>query len=100
MGPNPNSVPQAGLDTKARDQPIAQLIVAAIDNGADSNDLLLYNPVNWRSANGTDFPPLSDWLVPSVNLTINGREDMFSQRCVLDVMREGLDDRAEASHWT
>jgi len=80
VGPNPTSVPQAGLDTKARDQTIAQLIVAAIDKGADPNDNLLYNPINWRSANGTDFPAESDWLVPPVDLTINGHRDMFSQR--------------------
>jgi hypothetical protein len=80
VGPNPNSVPQAGLDTKARDQEIAQLIVAAIDQGADPNGQLLYNPINWSNASNVPFPPLSDWLQPPVKLTINGRPDSFSQR--------------------
>ncbi|KAF8518425.1 hypothetical protein BU17DRAFT_48809 [Hysterangium stoloniferum] len=80
VGPNANSVPQAGLDTKARDQEIAQLIVAAIDQGSDPDNQTLYNPINWSNASNIPFPPLSDWLQPPVKLTINGHPDMFSQR--------------------
>ena len=80
VGPNPNSVPEAGLDTKARAPDIAQQLVQQIIAGADPDQQLEYNPVNWRFANGTTFLAQTNWLRPSVHLTINGRQDMFSQR--------------------
>ncbi|TDL25270.1 hypothetical protein BD410DRAFT_633830 [Rickenella mellea] len=79
-GPKSTTVPQAGLDTKARAGPLAQLIVQKIVEGADPNQNLLYNSANWAFANGTKFPPNIDWLQPPVNLTINGHQDSFSQR--------------------
>ncbi|THH21164.1 hypothetical protein EW146_g370 [Bondarzewia mesenterica] len=79
VGPKLTSVPQAGLDTKARAGPLAQLISKATAAGADPDDLLLYNPLNWRFANGTNFPADLDWLTPPVTTVINGHPDAFSQ---------------------
>ncbi|KIJ52329.1 hypothetical protein M422DRAFT_243123 [Sphaerobolus stellatus SS14] len=80
IGPNPKSVPEAGLDTKARDPDIAQQIVQKIVQGGDPNHVLEYSGANWRSANGTNFTSHTNWLVPPVHAVINGRQDMFSQR--------------------
>ncbi|KAL5522967.1 hypothetical protein ACEPAF_1234 [Sanghuangporus sanghuang] len=79
-GPKNTTVPQAGLDTKARAGPLAQLIVKRITQGADPNDFLLYNPLNWNFANNTPFPANFDWLANPVRTVINGRPDAFSQR--------------------
>ncbi|KAH9478024.1 Peptidase S41 family protein ustP [Psilocybe cubensis] len=80
-GPKSTTIPQAGLDTKARDGPLAQLIVKQIVNAnADPQDLLMYNPVNWANASNIFFAPGTDWLQPPVNTVINGRADAFSQR--------------------
>ncbi|KAH8114000.1 hypothetical protein DFH11DRAFT_1509631 [Phellopilus nigrolimitatus] len=79
-GPKNTTVPQAGLFTEARDGPLAQLIVQAIVNGADPNNELLYNSLNWAFANNTPFPANFDWLQPPVQKVINGRADAFSQR--------------------
>ncbi|PPQ65798.1 LOW QUALITY PROTEIN: hypothetical protein CVT26_000383 [Gymnopilus dilepis] len=80
-GPNSGAVPQAGLDTKARDGPLAQLITDRIVNdNADPQNLLLYNPTNWANASNVFFAPGTNWLQPPVRTTINGRADAFSQR--------------------
>ncbi|KAI5120057.1 hypothetical protein M0805_007808 [Coniferiporia weirii] len=79
-GPKNTTVPQAGLFTKARAGPLAQLIVQRIVEGADPSDDLMYNPLNWRFANNTPFPADFDWLQTPVRTVINGRPDAFSQR--------------------
>ena len=73
-------MPQAGLYTEARAGPLAQLIVKQISEGADPDNQLLYNPLNWRFANNTPFPAEYDWLQPPVPKVINGHKDAFSQR--------------------
>ncbi|KAJ3759694.1 hypothetical protein EV360DRAFT_41436 [Lentinula raphanica] len=81
VGPKNTTVPQAGLDTKARDGPLARLIVQQIiENNLDPDQDLLYNPLNWRNATNVPFTADDDWLLPPVNLTINGHADAFSQR--------------------
>ncbi|KAI0628556.1 hypothetical protein C8Q77DRAFT_1067837 [Trametes polyzona] len=80
VGPKSTTEPQAGLDTEARAGPLAQLIVKKIIAGADPSGELLYNPINWKSANNTPFPENFDWLDPAVKKVINGRQDAFSQR--------------------
>ncbi|KAF8808547.1 hypothetical protein BYT27DRAFT_7286544 [Phlegmacium glaucopus] len=81
VGPKSTSVPQAGLDTKARDGPLAQLIVKQIiDANADPQQLLLYNPTNWPNASNVFLATTDDWLLPPVLITVNGRPDSFSQR--------------------
>ena len=79
-GPKNTTVPQAGLYTETRAQPLAQAITAAIANGADPDLDLLYNPLNWAFANNTLFPAEYDWLKDPVRKVINGREDFFSQK--------------------
>lgn len=80
VGPKSTSVPQAGLDTKARAGPLAKLIVEQIVKGADPNNQLMYNSLNWQFANNTPMPARFNWLEPSVDLIINGHADSFSQR--------------------
>ncbi|KAJ3512815.1 hypothetical protein NLJ89_g3306 [Agrocybe chaxingu] len=81
VGPNSTTVPQSGLDTKARDGPLAQLIVKQIvEANADPDDFLNYNPINWADATGKFFSANDDWLQPPVLTTINGHSDAFSQR--------------------
>ena len=48
--------------------------------GSVPDEVTLYNSVNWRFANGTDFPEDYDWLQPPVTTVINGHQDAFSQR--------------------
>ncbi|KAI0367401.1 hypothetical protein BV20DRAFT_562841 [Pilatotrama ljubarskyi] len=79
-GPKSTTVPQAGLDTMTRAGPLAQLIVQKISQGADPNNFLLFNPLNWRFANNTPFPAEFDWLAHPVEKVINGRQDAFSIR--------------------
>ncbi|PPR00180.1 hypothetical protein CVT24_005078 [Panaeolus cyanescens] len=80
-GPKSTTIPQSGLDTKARDGPLARLIVEQIvQNNADPQNQLLYNPINWADANNQFFAAGTDWLEPSVNLVINNHPDAFSQR--------------------
>ena len=81
-GPKSTTVPQAGLFTEARAGPLAQQIVTAISNGADPDEQLLYNPLNWAFANNTPFPAEFNWLANPVKKIINGRSDAFSQRLV------------------
>ncbi|KAJ7577017.1 hypothetical protein C8J56DRAFT_1061728 [Mycena floridula] len=80
IGPKDTTTPQAGLFTTTRDGPLAQLIVQQIvQNNADPDAQLLYNPLQWRSFNGTPFGATEDWLQPPVAKVINGRKDAFSQ---------------------
>ncbi|KAF8198537.1 hypothetical protein BJ912DRAFT_1074631 [Pholiota molesta] len=80
-GPKSTTVPQSGLDTKARDGPLAMLIVDQIvNNNADPTAQLLYNPINWANADNVFFGPTDNWLQPPVATTVNGRADAFSQR--------------------
>ncbi|KAI8972883.1 hypothetical protein BD414DRAFT_448245 [Trametes punicea] len=79
-GPKNTTVPNAGLQTEVRDGPLAQLIVKQIIAGADPDDFLLNNPINWRFVNGTQFPADFDWLQPPVDVVINGVPDAFSRR--------------------
>ncbi|KAF8157203.1 hypothetical protein B0H34DRAFT_490777 [Crassisporium funariophilum] len=80
-GPKSTTEPQSGLDTKARDGPLAQLIVQQIvQNNADPQELLLYNPIQWADAKGNFFAATDDWLQPPVKVTINKHPDAFSQR--------------------
>ncbi|KAK7047451.1 hypothetical protein VNI00_006682 [Paramarasmius palmivorus] len=80
-GPKDTTVPQAGLDTKARNSPLAREIVdAIIKDNRDPGGLLVYNPSRWADASGRRFDTDENWLIPPVNITINGRPDQFSQR--------------------
>ena len=72
--------PQAGLYTETRAQPLAQAITAAIAEGADPYNNLLYNPLRWSYSNNTLFPEKYDWLKYPVKKVINGRKDAFSQK--------------------
>lgn len=82
VGPKATTVPQAGLDTAARDGPLAQLIVEQIISNPDidPNVELLYNPVQWSNAQNVPFNVTTNWLQPPVKEVINGRNDAFSQR--------------------
>ncbi|KAJ7064956.1 hypothetical protein C8F01DRAFT_1128917 [Mycena amicta] len=82
IGPKNSTVPQAGLDTKARDGPLARQIVQKIvdDPNLDPDGELLYNPLNWNDANNVPFPATENWLLPPVTSVINGHADAFSQR--------------------
>jgi hypothetical protein len=79
-GSKSTTVPQAGLYTETRAQPLARAITAAIANGADPEFFLMYNPLNWAFANNTRFPAEYDWLKDPVRKVINGNEDFFSQK--------------------
>ncbi|KAF9009968.1 hypothetical protein BDQ17DRAFT_1234948 [Cyathus striatus] len=90
-GPKDTTVPQAGLDTAARDGPLAQLIVKQIVNAdVDPENQLLYNPLQWRNASNIPFGEHDDWLQPPVKSTINGRSDAFSQRLGQECQPEGF----------
>ncbi|KAF5393296.1 hypothetical protein D9757_000663 [Collybiopsis confluens] len=81
IGSKSTTDPQAGLDTTIRAGPLAQLIVQRIiKDHMDPDTLLSYNPTQWTNASNIPFTPESDWLKPLRNLTINGQEDVFSQR--------------------
>lgn len=81
VGPKSTTTPQAGLDTQARNGPLAQLIVKEIiKNNLDPDVELLYNPLQWTNANHQPFGASDDWLQPLVPKTINGKADAFSQR--------------------
>ncbi|KDR75803.1 hypothetical protein GALMADRAFT_248517 [Galerina marginata CBS 339.88] len=79
IGPKESTEPQAGLDTKTRAGPLAQLIVHTIASGGDPKEMLSYNPIQWTNASHLPFPAQSDWLKP-VDVLINGHQDSFSQR--------------------
>ncbi|KAJ6580011.1 hypothetical protein DFH09DRAFT_1260401 [Mycena vulgaris] len=81
VGPKSTSVPQAGLNSKARDGPLArQIVQQIIDKNLDPNQNLHYNPLNWNDANGVQFAATDNWLLPPVNVRLNGHADAFSQR--------------------
>ncbi|KAL5528063.1 hypothetical protein ACEPAF_7199 [Sanghuangporus sanghuang] len=80
VGPKDTTEPQALLDTKARAGPLAQLIVDRIVEGADPDQNLWYNSLNWNFANNTVMPANFDWLENPVRSVINERSDAFSQR--------------------
>ncbi|KAJ7167423.1 hypothetical protein C8R43DRAFT_985248 [Mycena crocata] len=91
VGPKSTTVPQAGLDTKARAGPLAQQIVQRIiDTNADPNQFLLYNPLNWNDADNVQFPATENWLVPPVNVKLNGHADAFSQRLGQECQPDGF----------
>lgn len=90
IGPKDSTEPQAGLDTTTRAGPMARLIVKAISDGGDPEQLLSYNSFQWSNASHHPFPVASDWLKP-VSLTINGHKDYFSQRYVKSVISWGFD---------
>ncbi|KAF8161177.1 hypothetical protein B0H34DRAFT_781781 [Crassisporium funariophilum] len=79
IGPKETTIPQAGLDTTTRAGPLARLIVQAIADGGDPEELLSYNPIQWTNASHHPFPGSHNWLKP-VHTTINGHDDAFSQR--------------------
>lgn len=87
VGRKNSTVPQPGFDSKIRVQPLSSLMVKAnIDsnrNGTPNYDLM-YNPLMWSNANHQPFESQEDWLSPDTvtSITINGRRDTFSQRCV------------------
>ncbi len=88
IGPKDSTVPQAGLDTKTRAGPLAQLIVKQItEQNLDPQGQLLFNPIQWRNASNVFFAAGQDWLQPPVELTINGRSDAFSQRYECLILR-------------
>ncbi|KAF8210375.1 hypothetical protein K438DRAFT_2011782 [Mycena galopus ATCC 62051] len=80
IGPKDTTEPQAGLYTCARAGSLAQLIVESINKGGDPEELLSYNPSQWRNSSNLPFSVQSHWLRPTVNRTINGHEDAFSPR--------------------
>lgn len=80
IGPKSTTIPQAGLDTTTRAGPLAQLIAKVIQDGGDPDVLLLYNAAQWTNATHHPFSSDDDWLGKPVSLTINGKQDAFSQR--------------------
>ncbi|THU78746.1 hypothetical protein K435DRAFT_786117 [Dendrothele bispora CBS 962.96] len=91
VGPKSTSDPQAGLDTKARAGPLAQMIVKRIiENNTDPNVESLYNPLQWTNASDVPFAANFDWLDPPVRLTINGHPDAFSQRLGQECVPSGF----------
>ncbi|KAK7005599.1 hypothetical protein R3P38DRAFT_3326167 [Favolaschia claudopus] len=80
VGPKNTTEPQAGLYTCARAGTLAQTIVEKINKGGDPEEVLSYNPSQWRNSSNLPFSVQSHWLRPTVNLTINGHEDAFSPR--------------------
>lgn len=83
-GPKSTTVPQAGLDTKARAGDLAQLIVDELnkDPALDPKLFLNYNPKNWRDINDVPFNATTNWLRPVVPTIVNRRRDVFSPRYV------------------
>ncbi|KAF8069164.1 hypothetical protein FPV67DRAFT_1448960 [Lyophyllum atratum] len=93
-GPKSTTVPQAGLDTETRDGPLAQLIVKQIvNNNADPDLQLLYNPLQWNDANNQQLAANNDWLQPPVQKVINGRLDAFSQKLGQECQPTGFPDQ-------
>ncbi|KAJ7888242.1 hypothetical protein B0H13DRAFT_2533563, partial [Mycena leptocephala] len=87
IGPTSTTVPLAGLDSKARDSPLAREIVKQIiDKKLDPDQELLYNPLQWTDGNNVPFTATDNWLLPPVNVQINGHADAFSQRLGQDCL--------------
>ncbi|RDB28060.1 Peptidase S41 family protein ustP [Hypsizygus marmoreus] len=98
IGPKSTTVPQAGLDTEARNGPLAQLIVKQIINfGLDPDLQLLYNPLQWNDANNQQFSANEDWLQPPVKKIINGHRDAFSQRLGQECQPSGFPSEGPAT---
>ncbi|KAL1739971.1 hypothetical protein HDZ31DRAFT_48432 [Schizophyllum fasciatum] len=96
-GPKSTTEPQAGLNTTARAQPLAQAIVDwIVTNGSDTAVNMLYNPLNWRGLDNEFFATDEDWLDAPVAKTINGREDLFSQTLGNECQPEGFLDTVPA----
>ncbi|KDQ06441.1 hypothetical protein BOTBODRAFT_181596 [Botryobasidium botryosum FD-172 SS1] len=85
-GPGPETIPQPGLDTKARVNPLNQAIVDAIINDdVDPDAKMIYNPVNQPLGNSTGhFSNTTNWLQPPVSTLVNGVQDEFSQKLGAD----------------
>lgn len=80
-GPNPNSVPQAGLDTELRAQALPiKIVKRIIEDNVDPDKSSDYRPSHWRFPNSTQMPADYNFLDPGVKLTVNGRPDQFSVR--------------------
>ncbi|KAF9031686.1 hypothetical protein BDZ89DRAFT_1101087 [Hymenopellis radicata] len=82
VGPKSTTVPQAGLNTTARDPVLARHIVQNIVDAPDTVDpstVMLYNPLNWWDLDNAQFGPDVNWLEPPVEKVVNGRPDAFSQ---------------------
>ncbi|KAJ3768691.1 hypothetical protein FB446DRAFT_815071 [Lentinula raphanica] len=81
IGSRSTTEPQAGLDTTTRAGPLAQLIVQKIvKDGMDPDTLLYYNPTQWTNASNIPFTAETEWLKPLQEVTVNGHDDVFSQR--------------------
>ncbi|KAJ3735806.1 hypothetical protein DFJ43DRAFT_1212282, partial [Lentinula guzmanii] len=81
IGSRSTTEPQAGLDTTTRAGLLAQLIVQKIvKDGMDPDTLLYYNPTQWTNASNIPFSAETEWLEPLQKVSINGHEDVFSQR--------------------
>ncbi|KAJ7096224.1 hypothetical protein C8R44DRAFT_812463 [Mycena epipterygia] len=80
IGPKSSTEPQAGLDTCTRSGTMAQLVVDKINKGADPEELLSYNPSQWKNSSNIPYSVETHWLRPTVNRTINGHQDFFSPR--------------------
>nr|GAT56785.1 predicted protein [Mycena chlorophos] len=78
IGPKASTEPNAGLFTHTRAGPLAQAIVEKINKGADPDELLMYNPINWHNASNLPYTVDYHYLRPTINLTINGHQDAFS----------------------
>ncbi|KAJ7501967.1 hypothetical protein B0H11DRAFT_2171208 [Mycena galericulata] len=87
IGPASTTVPLAGLDSKARDGPLArQIVEQIIDKNFDPDQQLLYNPLQWTNPNNVPFAATDNWLLPPVNVQINGHADAFSQKLGQDCL--------------
>ena len=90
IGPKDTTEPQAGLDSALRASSLAQLVVKSIitpitnssSEGGDPDELLSYNPVQFRNASHVAFERNLDWLEDkSIDWrVVNGRRDGWSQR--------------------
>ncbi|KAF5323124.1 hypothetical protein D9611_009260 [Ephemerocybe angulata] len=70
----------AGFDSTNRANPLAQKIVSsAIDQNLDSS-WLFYAGNNWAFTNGTRMYPWYNYMDPTINITVNGKDDKTSQR--------------------
>lgn len=86
MGKKPSTFPNSGLDGAVRVNPLAQKIVSNIvanPSGIDYDTQLLYNPKQWRDVAGNKFNETYNWLKDPVQVTVNGKQDSFSQRHVV-----------------
>ncbi|KAG6919989.1 hypothetical protein DXG01_013338 [Tephrocybe rancida] len=85
IGPKSTTEPQAGLDTTIRASPLAQLIAEKISDGGDPDELLYYNPTQWRNGSHLPFSEPREWFAPTVKI-INGHKDAFSARHVCELL--------------